>query len=65
MRLHNERSAVTGSDISSNVIVEVDKYGERLMRKGLAASSPKKRRRKRRRKNILVSFLLAQFICND
>lgn len=65
MRLHNERSAVTGSDISSNVIVEVDKYGERVMRKGLAASSPKKGRRKRRRKNILVSFLLAQFICND
>lgn len=53
MRLHNERSAVTGSDINSNVIVEVDKYGERVMRKGFGASSLKKSRKERQKRKYL------------
>lgn len=48
--MHNERNAITGSDISSNVIVQVDKYGERVMRKGFGASSLKKRRKKKTKK---------------
>lgn len=47
MRLHNERSVVTGFDISSNVIVEFDKYRERVMRKALGVLFFLKRERER------------------
>lgn len=54
MRLHNERSVVTGFDIGSNVIVKFDKYGERVMRKGFGVSFLK--REKKREKNIFIFF---------
>lgn len=56
MRLHNERSVVTGFDIGSNVIVKFDKYGERVMRKGFGVPFLK------REKKISLFFLLAIYL---
>lgn len=57
---------VTGSDISSNVIVEVDKYGRTGNEKRVRCIFAGKKRRKRKTRKKITSFLsLAQFICKD